>query len=333
MHLKRYRSGSVRDGLRSVREDLGPQALVLSTSMVPARGWRGWLGRREVEIVAAAEREMSEPRQPASVERQQTVSDDGLSDVAARLTAAGLDSGMAIEVAESMPSASRRAPSLSSLRDALAAKLAPLATPDRDYARIEAFVGPPGVGKTSTIAKIASQERARGGQGVVLVAADGFRIGAVEQLRTYAEILEAPFKVARTGDDLTKVLESRWRRPVLVDTAGRSTSDESARELLRTVAAHPDVRTHLVIPAATSVRGARRILDAYAEAKPTRIVLTRLDEAESLSPLVSMLRDQDLPISYVGTGQRVPEDLSRATAQVLAASVLGELPVLRVTIS
>ena len=70
---------------------------------------------------------------------------------------------------------------------------------------------------------------------------------------------------------------------------------------------------------------ARRILDGYAEARPTRLVLTKVDEADSLSPLVSLLHERQVPISYLGTGQHVPEDLNRATAQLLAASVLGEI--------
>jgi flagellar biosynthesis protein FlhF len=114
---------------------------------------------------------------------------------------------------------------------------------------------------------------------------------------------------------------------VLVDTAGRSPSDDVSRDLFRVVAGRPDVRTHLVLPADTSVRSARRIFDAYAEARPSRIVLTKLDETESLSPLVGFLRERNVPISYLGTGQRVPDDLSRATAERLAASTLGDLSV------
>jgi flagellar biosynthesis protein FlhF len=85
------------------------------------------------------------------------------------------------------------------------------------------------------------------------------------------------------------------------------------------------VRTHLVLPAGTPADAARRMLDGYAEAKPSRLVLTRVDEVDSLSPLVTLLTDRQIPVSYLGTGQRVPEDLNRATADLLAASVLGDL--------
>jgi len=155
------------------------------------------------------------------------------------------------------------------------------------------------------------------------VAADGFRIGAVEQLRMYAGIIGSPFKIARTGADLEDALRSP-RTTVLVDTAGRSPKDPAARDLFRVLGSRRDVRTHLVMPADTTSASARRIFDAYAEANPTRLVLTKLDEAESLSPLVRLFRERHLLISYLGTGQRVPEDLNRATAQLLAASVLGE---------
>jgi flagellar biosynthesis protein FlhF len=336
MFLKRFRANNVRDALRAIREDLGPQALVLSTEMVTAYGWRGLMGVREVEITAAVDREPSVTRLEESADRHpdgatgfsRTSKDHAapspIAELTARLTATGLDEAMAVEVANSIPTAARRGASPARLRDALASRLADLAASDREYARAEVFIGPPGCGKTTTIAKIAAQERARGGQRLALLAADGFRIGAVEQLRTYADILDAPFKVARTPDDLHALLAQRSRTPVLVDTAGRSPSDNATKELFRVVGEAQGVRTHLVLPASTSVTAARRILDGYAEARPTRLVLTKVDEADSLSPLVSLLHERQVPISYLGTGQRVPEDLNRATAQLLAASVLGE---------
>jgi flagellar biosynthesis protein FlhF len=330
MYLKRFRSPDVRSALRAVREALGPEALVLSTHLVPARGWRGLIGHREVEVTAAAEREASAARPEASVERH-SPPEDAVSGVVAQLVAAGVDRATAQDIADTIPASHRRAPSPACLRRALAARLSELAAAEDAYARAEVFVGPPGAGKTTTIAKIAAQERARRGPRLGLLAADGFRVGAIEQLRTYADILDAPFGVARTIGDLDRALAAEHPTPVLVDTAGRSPADADSQALFGVIGAAPGVRTHLVLPAGTSPAAARRIFDAYAEARPSRVVLTKLDEAESLSSLVPLLRERQLPVSYVGTGQRVPDDLDRATAQLLAASVLGESPLLQLS--
>ena len=220
MYLKRFRHTDVREALRAARQALGPDALVLSTEMVSMPGWRGWFGVREVEITAAAERELSGGRRGESESRPPAA--DAEAEVTARLVASGLDGLTAAEIAAAIPRPSRRGASLHSLRAALAERLAKLASADIDYAPVEVFVGPPGAGKTTTIAKIAAQERARGGRRLGLVAADGFRVGAVEQLRTYAEVIGAPFRVARSTDELSRELDRNNRLPVLAPRSGAS---------------------------------------------------------------------------------------------------------------
>lgn len=327
MHLKRYRRPTVKDALRAVREDLGPNALVLSTAMVPAPGVKGWLGRREVEITAAAERpQLSTTRHPEdagadAVRQAATRQVRAGSEIAARLEASGLDATLAREVAAATPPARRRAATADTLRRALQDQLAPLAADDDAFAPIEVFVGPPGVGKTTTIAKIAAQERARRGQRLGLLAADGFRVGAVEQLRLFADIIGAPFAVARSAAELEAALEG-GRRPLLLDTAGRSPKDDASREMFRALGRRRDVRTHLVLPGSITAAAARRALDRFQDARPTRIALTKLDEADTIAPLLNVLRDSELPVSYLGTGQSVPEDLERASAASLAAWVM-----------
>jgi flagellar biosynthesis protein FlhF len=336
MYLKRFRRKTLQEALRAVREDMGPDALVLSSRDVTALGVRGWIGRREVELTAAANRPwVSDDRQARSADVSNSGSpelpavaaateiDRATVEIAARLRATGLDPETAVAVAEAHPPHRRRGATVASLRQTIAEQIGMLAADDRSYAAVEVFVGPPGVGKTTTIAKIAAQERARRGKRVSLIAADGFRVGAVEQLRLYADILGTPFSTARTPDELEAALDA-GRRPLLLDTAGRSPSDDVARDMFRVLAGRKNVRTHLVIAANTTPELARRVFDRFDDARPSRVVITKLDEAESLAALVPVLRERSLPVSYVGTGQNVPGDLERATPAVLASWVAGE---------
>lgn len=332
MQIRKFRQPTVREALREAREALGPDAYVLATEMVPALGWRGWLGRREVQLTAqfdpavSADRPSPEERRPAVTSKRAASgapADSESSALVARLVACGLDLPMAMGVVAAIPEQSRRGASANRLFQALTEEIATLSSADDTFARAEVFVGPPGVGKTTTIAKIAARERAAHGRRLGMIAADGFRAGAVDQLRTYAEIIGSQFKVARTSDELSSAISSA-RNTVLVDTAGRSPRDRGLRAQLHALAKHRNVRTHLVMAADTSPSSARRIFDSYAEVKPSRIIITKLDEAESLAPLSGLLREQGIPISYLTTGQRVPEDLEPATPAMIACALLRE---------
>lgn len=321
MQLKRFRAATVADALNRARAEMGPDALVLSTRLLPSRGVRGWLGARGVEVTVAIERDLSADRIPRPPHRHSQPPEEG--GIVARLQAGGLDITFAREVAAALPKSARRGASVASLRRTLASRLDHLTAGDEGYATIEVFVGPPGAGKTTTIAKIGAQERARRGKRMSLLSADAYRVGAIEQLKMYADIIGSPFLVAHSASDLERAFASA-DSPMLVDTAGRSPNDAAARDLFAAIDRRRDVRTHLVMPAGTSAADGARILDRYEDAHPDRVVLTRVDEAETVSPLINVLRNRRIPISYLGTGQRVPEDLYRATSPLVAACVLGE---------
>jgi len=321
MHLKRYRKPTVREALRAAREELGPDALVLATELVAAAGWRGWLGGREVQVTAGAERVSA--NRPSTVDRRRADIDASHDGVVARLVASGIDPALAESVSQALPVSERRGASMTTLRRTLASQLSGMTVGDESHARVEVFVGPPGVGKTTTIAKIAAQARALGSRPPGMVAADAFRAGAVEQLRTYADVIGAPFRIARTADELDKALNG-GRHTMLVDTAGRSASDASVRDLLRLVGRRRGVRTHLVLAADTSAASARRIFDTYQEARPERLVITKLDETDNVSPLLGVIRERQIPVSYLTSGQRVPEDLECATPALLASALLRD---------
>jgi flagellar biosynthesis protein FlhF len=243
-------------------------------------------------------------------------------EIAARLAASGFAADVAAEVAAAATPSRFRKATAARVRTALVQWAAGIAAGAEPRAAVEVFVGPPGAGKTTTVAKIAAQGRVKG-QRLALLAADGFRVGAIEQLKCYAEILDAPFAVARDASEVGRaILEAPG--PVLIDTAGRSAREAGGRELAATLGRLPGVRTHLVVPASSSPRDLGRLLDAHADARPERVILSKMDEAESIAPLAGILKSRGLRVSYLGTGQRVPEDLVDASPDALGAALAGD---------
>jgi flagellar biosynthesis protein FlhF len=223
----------------------------------------------------------------------------------------------------STPSAAARA-----VREALEDALA-VAPPIRAVSgtrRVVALVGPTGVGKTTTAAKLAARFKLQQGLRVGLLTVDTYRIAAVEQLKTYADIIDLPLAVGRDPESARRAIDELGAVDlVLVDTAGRSPKDQpkihELGELLAEV--RPD-EVHLVLSASTSQRSLRAAADQFAPARPDRLILTKLDEAESLGGLAAILGRADRPVSYLTTGQSVPDDIEEADRRRLARLILGE---------
>lgn len=192
--------------------------------------------------------------------------------------------------------------------------------------RTIAFVGPTGVGKTTTLAKIAATMTLRDEIRVGLVTADTYRIAAVDQLRTYADILGLQLEVASGPAEMRAALERcRDLDAVLIDTPGRSQNDADRIADLRALidAARPH-ETHLVLSGTAAERVLLREAEAFSTLGPDRVVLTKLDEAVTFGMLVSVVRRIGRRISWVTTGQEVPTDVERATSERLANLMLGE---------
>jgi flagellar biosynthesis protein FlhF len=187
-----------------------------------------------------------------------------------------------------------------------------------------AFVGPTGVGKTTTIAKLAATYKLRMNRRVAMITADTYRIAAVDQLRTYANIIGLPVKVAMTPQDLASAAESfAGFDVILIDTAGRSQHDASRLDELRQfIAAGAPHETHLVVSAAMAEAVTLSTIERFKPASPDRMIVTKLDEAVGFGSLVSIAHAAGLPISHITTGQEVPDDFEIADARRLATLVL-----------
>ena len=192
--------------------------------------------------------------------------------------------------------------------------------------KVVALVGPTGVGKTTTIAKLAANFRLRDGVKMGLVTVDTYRIAAVEQLRTYAEIIDLPMKVVTSPLEMRRALdELSGLDLVLIDTAGRSPRDELKIQELKTLLAEADVdEVHLVLSLTASIRSLEATVEKFSAANTTSIILTKLDEAAAMGALLSVSRRIPVPVSYLTTGQDVPDDIEPANASRMSRLVLGQ---------
>ncbi|MGL4716860.1 MAG: flagellar biosynthesis protein FlhF [Aeromonas sp.] len=192
-----------------------------------------------------------------------------------------------------------------------------------------ALLGPTGVGKTTTIAKLAARFAMKyGAEQVALITTDNYRIGAHEQLQTYGRIMGCPVRQVRDAEELTSALyQFRHRRLVLIDTAGVGQRDIRLTEQLDTLVKNGKVqiRSYLVMSATSQRRVMQETVDHFRRIPLSGCILTKLDETLNLGEVINVCIQNTLPISYVTDGQRVPEDIQVANAAQLVGAAMGSL--------
>ncbi len=201
-------------------------------------------------------------------------------------------------------------------------------TPAKNGPKVVFFIGPTGVGKTTTIAKIASKFSVEGKKKVALLTTDTYRIAAAEQLRTYADILEVPFRVIYTVDEIDSALKLfKEFDYIFVDTAGHSHKNETQKanmsEFIHSVDGKVEKEAYLVLSATTKYRDLVSIAECYMEMTEYKLIFTKLDETMTLGNLLNLKLYTGAPLSYVTCGQNVPDDIEQFNPQKTVKLLLG----------
>ena len=207
----------------------------------------------------------------------------------------------------------------------------PEAIEDDDRRKIVFFIGPTGVGKTTTIAKLASDFKLTRSKNVAMITADTYRIAAVEQLNTYASILDVPVNVIYSPSEIVESIEELSDyQMIFVDTAGRSHKNTEQRDEIiemisnvRNSDIDADIVIFLVMSVTTKYRDMVNICDAYKSLNSYRLLFTKLDETDSVGNILNIKLYTGGPISYITCGQNVPDDIESVDVQKLAKSLLG----------
>jgi len=352
MRIKSFYASTVEGAVALARRDLGSEAMLVQSRKAPVEARH--LGEYEVVGAIMSENEATRQVQPVQEDsaphggrlarelaelRKQldvmgktitrsawngprwTSSNPEMCDLNARLMSADISVDLAHQILDAAHQRTGGSPvSSASLESAIRselekrilvkATLGPEGSP-----RVAALVGPPGAGKTTTIAKLAVQHGLTARRPVQLLSMDDYRVAGADQLRSYAAILGAGFQSLDTVSGLAQALaEHQGKGLMLLDTPGYGPRDiDRAAELAAFLSAQPSISTQLVLTATMKSADLTRVAERFDIFSPSSLLFTRLDETDSFGTAFSVAAGRGKPISFLGTGQVIPEDLVPAT--------------------
>ena len=370
MLIKKYAGANEKAVLARVRADLGPEAVILHSSLVKPTGLARLFRRPRFEVVAGGGFHIvrdypngSPPVSPPTIRKSAaapSISPEQLQKEISEIKSMIARRARAAAVTSATPELHEEFAALSTARvsDDLARSLLQKITErlsaadQHDRAAIReairgavkasikcadgiglqpgrcvrvAFIGPTGVGKTTTIAKLISIYAYRG-QEVAVVTNDTYRIAASEQIKRVAQLVGVPVRVCRTGAEMAEALQSFADRDlVLIDTAGRSQKDDDKIEdLCATLQAAAPDEIHLVLSSTTSSETLVDTVKRFSPCGFTKIVVTKLDEAMKVGLVLDVLSKVDKRLSFITTGQEIPRDIEIADSDRMTSLILGE---------
>ena len=342
MRIKTFTANNYVDALNKVKDDLGDDALIMSTrSIKPDSPLSGRNASNKVEITAAIEFKepfVSNLEEELHLDEEKDLdikslifnllSEKGQAQtlglkpnqfkIYSHLVENGLDERLASKILIKAKAESDAKPAKEKMRAMnIMKKIIPFKGEinlETGGPKLVAFVGPTGVGKTTTIAKIAADYAIRKNKKVVLVSMDTYRLGAINQMEIYGDIMQLPVEVAESNEELREIVKRHSDKDlILIDTTGRSHREKDyshhLKEIFTTVGG---VETHLVLSVAAQEKQFTRAYQQFLPLGVDRVLFTKLDEGLSFGPMFNFSVRNRIPLSYFTMGQNVPEDLEIA---------------------
>jgi flagellar biosynthesis protein FlhF len=363
MKMKSFFASDTNAALRLARREMGSEAMLVDTRPAPPESRH--LGQFEVVVALSEEAEAAALEPVAQPDSQHRLS-AGMADLQRKLerVASAIAKASMMSAGEAAPTgelaevfaslvdnevdaqlahdmlARMRGPGAASscaqIKRMLGNELAKRFTADATIGRgaegprTVALVGPSGSGKTSTLVKLAVLYGLSTRRPTHIVSMDSYRIAAADQLRSYAAILGVGFHSLDTPAALVQVLEElRNKDLILIDTPGYSARDiDAAEDLARLLASRDEIDTHLVLTASMKSADLSRVVDRFEVFRPRKLLFTKLDETETFGPILNEAVRTGKPISFLATGQQIPEDLEPATVERILELILRREEVL-----
>lgn len=347
------------EALKLIKQELGDDALILNTKKVKTGGLFGLFQKDRLEVTAALEEQAEAPQQPlesSAVKAVAPAAEQEQGQILEELKS--LKRLMMHELPEErLPEQLRPIRELlkkqeveEAVQTELLAKLLPQVTesktPAEELLRNElvrfveqhqgeavpktpavlCFIGPTGVGKTTTIAKVAAEQLLDEKRTVGLITADTYRIGAVAQLKTYGNILDVPVEVAESQEQLAQALDALSAcEVILIDTAGRNYQQAHyIEELQRLLPKGQEIHTALVLSLASKYEDMVQIIRNFEALRIDELLLTKQDETATAGAILNLMHRFPIPLRRIATGQNVPDDLVAATPERIVDYLMGE---------
>ncbi len=317
MLMRRFKAPSLNEALSKVQDECGEHALVIETRHT-----------KDGCLVVAAKPPEKGSRETAKAAPLQRWT-KGFSPLAKQARRFGMSRRVVTAVEDALIGTSVRLdqpgdPALPGVATKVLKALIQTEPLNLPAWRITTFVGPTGVGKTTTLAKLAAKAHRDQGDRVAIISLDTYRVAAVEQLRAFADMLDVAFEVAFTPLDLRRALRRHDRADrIFIDTTGRSPHDTDSVALMAGTIQVARGKSVLCMPAGLRRVDAKAVLAGYGVLSPASVILTKWDETQVPGESLSLLIEQGMSIAHVTIGQEVPQDIITADTMTLAASVFG----------